>query len=433
MALTGIEEISSEEQNWANHNYNDKAVFDIIIKQDELDFAPDTYQQYCNSGFYLAGKIIERISGISLREFYQEYLFTPLNMKNTFLYDDNTFYHKNRTMGYSSAKKGYRRNLIKYETYGDGQIMTNVYDLYIWDKNFYKNKLGKGNPNLINKAYTKGQLNNGESVDYSIGGLEVSKYNGLTVIDRMGGTRGISSDIVRFPDQEFTVICLSNYDDLNPDPWRVALKIADIFLKESFKEEGSNNMQTEITEKNVDLSKKFLQNFVGFYFNDKNKESRLINFKNGKLKFNNMNLIALDSNSFKVDGWFAKIMFAKTADNINELHWQSFTNPVEIYSKKNKIEYDNTLLKEFMGSYYCSELDICCQIELKHNKLIILDSDKKESVLNPLFKDAFESKYNGQMVMIEYRRDSDDKIIELRLSTDWLKNVKFEKNKNSSV
>ncbi|MBK7711014.1 MAG: serine hydrolase [Bacteroidales bacterium] len=43
-----------------------------MIKTKELNFAPGTFYQYCNSGFYLAGKIIERISGISLRSSIKE-------------------------------------------------------------------------------------------------------------------------------------------------------------------------------------------------------------------------------------------------------------------------------------------------------------------------------------------------------------------------
>ena len=158
-------------------------------------------------------------------------------------------------MGYSKANHGYKRNLIKYETYGDGQIMTNIYDLYLWDKNFYNNKLGQGNSEIITQAYTRGQLNNGQSVDYSIGGLEVSKYKGLTVVDRMGGTRGICSDIVRFPDQEFTVICLSNFDDLDPDPWRAALKIADIFLGEYYQNTTKTCIINVSSKKEITLPK----------------------------------------------------------------------------------------------------------------------------------------------------------------------------------
>jgi CubicO group peptidase (beta-lactamase class C family) len=43
MDLTGIKEVSSEEQNWANHNYNEEKVFGILLKQKELNFAPGTY------------------------------------------------------------------------------------------------------------------------------------------------------------------------------------------------------------------------------------------------------------------------------------------------------------------------------------------------------------------------------------------------------
>ncbi len=281
MDLTGIEEVSSEEQNWVNHNYNEENVFGILLKQKELNFAPGTFYQYCNSGFYLAGKIIERISGLSLREFYKRNIFTPLGMNNTFLYNDSSFYNKNRTMGYSKANHDFRRNLIKYETYGDGQIMTNIYDMYLWDKNFYNNKLGKVNSEIITQAYNRGQLNNGQSVDYSIGGLEVSKYKGLTVIDRMGGTRGICSDIVRFPDQEFTVICLSNLDDLDPDPWRAALKIADLFLGEYYQNIAETSTTNESSKRETILPKANVDKLVGTYFNDLSKDFFKITLKDG--------------------------------------------------------------------------------------------------------------------------------------------------------
>ena len=72
MELTGIEEISSEEENWENHHYNEETVFGILKAQNELNFAPGSYYQYCNSGFYLAGKIVERITSQALEEYYLE-------------------------------------------------------------------------------------------------------------------------------------------------------------------------------------------------------------------------------------------------------------------------------------------------------------------------------------------------------------------------
>ncbi len=423
MDLTGIKEISSENQNWENHNYNEKQVFDILLNQRELNFEPGTYYQYCNSGFYLAGKIIERISDMALREFYQKNIFTPLGMNNTFLYDNYTFYHKNRTMGYSKTENGYRRNLIKYETYGDGQIMTNIYDLYTWDKNFYNNKLGKGNPGIIDKMYARGQLNSGQSIDYSIGGLEVSKYNELVVIDRMGGTQGICSDIVRFPDQEFTVICLSNYDDLSPDPWRASLKIADIFLKDEFTEE---KQKLPATDKLVNLPGEYLQNFEGLYFNERSKEYCYVKYENGTLRMNNKRMIPIDSISFGVENWFTRIQFKKTTGGSYKMYWQSFTYPAEIYSKKKKAEYNEVSVSKFAGTYYCPELELNCEMKPNGNKISCISPDGECNTMLALFEGTFKSKYNGTDVLIEFTRNSNNGIEGLRMNTSWIKNLKFD-------
>lgn len=424
MDLTGIDEVSSEEENWANHNYNENKVFGILLKQRELNFAPGTYHQYCNSGFYLAGKIVERISGMSLRKFYKEQIFNPLKMENTFLYDDSTFYHKNRTIGYSKSKDGYKRNIIKYETYGDGQIMTNVYDLFLWDKNFYNNELGQKNQSLIEKAYTRYQLKDGQTVDYSIGGLEVSKYNGLTVIDRIGGTQGICSDIVRFPEGKFTIICLSNYQDLSPDPWRASLKIADIFLQDYFIAEDKEN--TESTSNEINITQSYINKITGLYFNDISKEYCTIKFTDGQLKWFSKNLIPIDSVSFKIEDWFTTIKFKKEKNGW-KMYWQEFTYPVETYTKKRRIELDNNNLELYSGKYYCPELDLECKIIEENAKLYLVDSNNEKFDIDELFENTFKSKYNGQDVIIEFEKNKNSKLTILRMNTDWIKNLKFEK------
>jgi CubicO group peptidase (beta-lactamase class C family) len=426
MDLTGIEEVSSENQNWQNHNYNEENVFGIILKQNELNFEPGTFYQYCNSGFYLAGKIIERISGLSLREFYKRNIFTPLGMKNTFLYDDSSFYDKTRTMGYTNSNHGYKRNLIKYETYGDGQIMTNIYDMYLWDRNFYNNNLGQGNSEIITQAYTRGQLNNGQTVDYSTGGLEVSKYRGLNVVDRIGGTRGICSDIVRFPDQEFTVICLSNFDDLNPDPWRAGLKIADIFLVDFFQNINETSTTNVSSKEEITLTNDYIDKIVGTYFNDQSKDIFRIRSKDGTLYLNNKKLIPIDSVCFRIESWSAKIKFSQINTDSTILNWQEFTFPEKEYIKMNLIKHDNNSLEKFTGKYNCSELDLNCQIKQKSNQLYLSETNDKESVLEPLFKETFKTSYRGKETIVEFKRDVNNKGA-MTMNTDLLKNLRFNK------
>jgi CubicO group peptidase (beta-lactamase class C family) len=426
MDLTGIKEVSSEDQNWVNHNYNEENVFAILLKQKELNFAHGTYYQYCNSGFYLAGKIVERVSGLSLREFYKNNIFAPLGMKNTFLYDDSSFYRKDRTMGYSKTNDVYRRNLIKYETYGDGQIITNIHDLFLWDKNFYNNKLGKGNAELIKQAYTRGQLTNGQTVDYSIGGLEVSKYRRLTVIDRMGGTRGICSDIVRFPEQQFTVICLSNFDDLDPDPWRASLKIADIFLAEYYQNIEETSITNESSKREIIQSKAKVEQLVGTYFNDLSKDFFKISIKDDNLYLNSKKLIPLDSDSYKIENWSVKIKINQRSSDSTKLSWQEFTFPDKKYLKREIVKYDSNSLKKFIGDYNCSELDLNCQIKLKNNQLYLSDPKDKEYLLEPLFKDTFKSIYRGKEIIVEFNRDDNNKVA-MNMNTDLLKNLRFNR------
>ena len=48
-----------------------------------LNYPPGTYYQYSNFGFALAGCVIEQISGMSLEEYCQDSIFTPLGMNET--------------------------------------------------------------------------------------------------------------------------------------------------------------------------------------------------------------------------------------------------------------------------------------------------------------------------------------------------------------
>src|SRR5208283_4739801 len=53
------------------------------IEKDPYDFAPGKKYQYNNSGFFLLGCIIEKVSGHSYGDFLRENFFEPLGMTNT--------------------------------------------------------------------------------------------------------------------------------------------------------------------------------------------------------------------------------------------------------------------------------------------------------------------------------------------------------------
>ena len=199
-----------------------------ICSQRELDFRPGEKHQYSNSGYFLAGLIVKKVSGKSLTQFAEEKIFGPLGMKNSHFLDDNRTIIRNRAFGYSPLiHGGYGNAVTRFDLVGDGGLWTNVEDLFLWDQNFYNNKLGKGTMELIDKMLTNGKLNNGSAFDYCCG-LTTGSFKGTRTIHHPGAYGGYRSFMIRFPDKHLSIILLSNIAGFNHR--ELTYKVAEIFL-----------------------------------------------------------------------------------------------------------------------------------------------------------------------------------------------------------
>lgn len=146
---------------WQNNVYNQKdSIFNFLNKKDTLLFAPNTKRQYCNSGYFLLGKIIESVTNKSYGEFISENICIPLGMKNTFVNDGKEFA---RAIGYD--EKWNRNDYLM--TTADGGLLSTVEDIYLWDKALFKKKLlTVESKELMFKPVT---LNNGKIENYGSG------------------------------------------------------------------------------------------------------------------------------------------------------------------------------------------------------------------------------------------------------------------------
>ncbi|MGQ9578053.1 MAG: serine hydrolase [Candidatus Aminicenantales bacterium] len=205
---------------------------EIICSQKRLNYPPGEEYSYTNTGYFLLGLIVERVSGKSLNQFAQENIFRPLGMKNTLFQDNHNQIIKNRASGYSPEGDGFRLDMSDWDEVGDGNVYTTVEDLYLWDQAFYNHKLGR---ELMDLLYTQGVLNNGQKIDYAFG-LVIGTYRGLRTVSHGGAWAGFRAHLLRFPEEKFSVICLANLSTFNPGA--LSLKIADIYLADKFKEEA---------------------------------------------------------------------------------------------------------------------------------------------------------------------------------------------------
>jgi CubicO group peptidase (beta-lactamase class C family) len=146
---------------WQHDIYNQKdSIYKFLILHNTLDFTPNTKQQYCNSGYFLLGEIIESISSITYNDFLIENIFKPLGMKNTFVNDGTEF---ERAIGYDE-----KWNINDYlMSTADGGLISTAQDLYLWDKALFENKLLKvENKELMFKPVI---LDSGKIINYGYG------------------------------------------------------------------------------------------------------------------------------------------------------------------------------------------------------------------------------------------------------------------------
>jgi CubicO group peptidase (beta-lactamase class C family) len=205
----------------------------IIARQKALNFEPGSDWLYSNSGFFLLSVIVKRVSGKTLRQFATENIFEPLQMTQTVFRDEHTQLVPNRAMAYDpkEAGTGYTLNVSYFEQTGDGAVHTSVEDLLKWDENFYSGRVG--GKNFLEEIQEPGKLNNGKTLDYAKG-LFVGGYRGLRFVDHGGSWGGYRAQLLRFPEQHFSVACLCNLASANPE--KRALEIADVFLAGDMKE-----------------------------------------------------------------------------------------------------------------------------------------------------------------------------------------------------
>ncbi len=208
----------------------------LIFRQKKLNFDPGDQHLYSNTGYFLLAEAVARISGKTFAEFTKERIFEPLGMNSSHFRDDTFQIVKNFADPYSpNPAGGYLQMSINFSNVGEGGLLTTVEDLAKWDQNFYTPIVGS--QRLLAKMHQHATLNNGAQVPYAAGIL-VDQYNGHRLIFHGGDINGYHGHIVRFPDQNLSVLTLSNTTDLFSSVLlEKSLQIADIYF---------NNPQTSV-------------------------------------------------------------------------------------------------------------------------------------------------------------------------------------------
>jgi len=178
------------------------------FKEMELEFEPGEKFAYSNSGYFLLGVIIEKVTGKSYEENLQEKIFKPLNMNDTG-FDNHDVILKNRATGYEKRGNSYINSpyLDMSIPYAAGSLYSTVEDLYLWDRALASNTLiSEKNKKLMFAPHIK---SGSGTYGYGWGANKMPLGTGtdsLTVVGHGGGINGFNTLINRTEDQDLVVL-----------------------------------------------------------------------------------------------------------------------------------------------------------------------------------------------------------------------------------
>ena len=204
------------------------------FKNDPLEFEPGTRFVYNNSGYFLLGAIIEKVSGQSYAKFVEQRIFAPLGMRHS-AYEGHERELSQRAAGHSKDKGNFQPSaaLSMSLPYAAGALVSTVDDLARWDAAVSSGKLLKAASWA--QAFKPYTLADGTSTNYAYG-WGVSEMRGAQVVSHGGGINGFSTYALRIPEKNIYVALLTNADGGLAQPSYVAKKAAAVALGDPYPE-----------------------------------------------------------------------------------------------------------------------------------------------------------------------------------------------------
>ena len=250
-----------------------------------LTFEPGAKFAYSNSGYFLLGAIIEKVTGKSYEEVLQEKIFTPLKMTNTG-YDHHGTILKKRATGYEVNKSKMENSpyIDMSIPYAAGSLYSTVEDLFIWDQALYTEKLlPKKYMDMLFEKHISGF---GQHYGYGwmIGTMPLGNTKDSTqIIGHGGGINGFNTLITRMPQEKSTIILLNNTGRAPLDDITVAINgIMHGATYDLPKQSLANSVYNEIIDKDLK---------AGLAFFEKNKGAKEYSFDESEMNRIGYNLL----------------------------------------------------------------------------------------------------------------------------------------------
>lgn len=198
-----------------------------LIGGHPFDFPTGEHEIYNNSAYYLAGMILEEVTGATYEDYVEQRIFAELGMDRSH-YCSETEIQEGKVDGYDVGEDGLGNKgfIVHNIPFAAGSLCSSARDLATW--------LGAlhGGEVLDDGAYAQltepGDLNDGTRTRYALG-LATSDILGHRALHHGGGINGFLSESLHLLDEDLTVVVLVNTAG-PPGPSELAQEIVELMV-----------------------------------------------------------------------------------------------------------------------------------------------------------------------------------------------------------
>ncbi|WP_297337290.1 serine hydrolase domain-containing protein [Algoriphagus sp.] len=182
-------------------------------------FEPGYNYEYSNTGYVILASIVEEVTGKDFVELSKEWIFDPVGMNHTAIRSlEEKAQVSNFAAGHLQDEQGNYVNANRFRSSdytlwlgnrkGPGRVSSTAQDLLLWDQALYSEKLVS--KETLEEAFSPFQLTDGAKSTYGFGwDLDPNSPYGK-LVSHTGDNPGYQTIIVRFIEENKTIILLNN-------------------------------------------------------------------------------------------------------------------------------------------------------------------------------------------------------------------------------
>ncbi len=179
-----------------------------IVAGDSLLFEPGTHFYYNNTGYFMLGQVIERVTGMRYARFLEDSLLARAGLSHT-LYCDTRRIIPNRAQGYDRTAQGFvNTDFLSMDLpNAAGSLCSTVGDLVSWTQQLHGGRVV--NAASLRQMTTPVTLPSGRPMRYGYA-LTVDTVGGHPLVGHGGGINGFSAYLTYAPNDSLVVAVLTN-------------------------------------------------------------------------------------------------------------------------------------------------------------------------------------------------------------------------------